>query len=263
MLAQRIVTAVLLVAAAVTSVLLLPTHWVAPTFALLWLAGAWEWAAFGGWRGPLRAVYTVAVGLLMLLTYWSSFDVRWLLYAAGGWWLIAFVWILKYPTAIPERLVAIIGVFVLVPAWFALVYLHGQPRGPLLVLTVLAVVSAADVGAYFAGRQWGRRKLAPNVSPKKTWEGVLGGLAASALVAGFAAWALGLPPFGLVLVGAGSAVISIIGDLSVSMFKRNAGIKDSGYLLPGHGGVMDRIDSLSAAAPCFCLAVILMGLISP
>jgi phosphatidate cytidylyltransferase len=262
-LAQRIVTALLLVSAAVASVLLLPTHWVAPVLALLWLGGAWEWAAFGGWKGSARVGYAFTVGLLMLLTYWLAFDVRWLLYTAAGWWLIAFVWILRFPTTIPDRLVAVIGAFVLVPSWFALVYLHGQGNGPVLVLTVLGVVSAADVGAYFAGRQWGRHKLAPNVSPKKTWEGAVGGLIAASWVAGVAAWLLDLPLAGLVLVGAVSAVVSIIGDLSVSMFKRNAGIKDSGNLLPGHGGVMDRIDSLSAAAPCFCLAIIAMGPISP
>lgn len=262
MLAQRIVTALLLVSAAVASVILLPTRWVAPVFALLWLAGAWEWAAFGGWQGSARIGYAVMVGLLMLLAYWFAIDVRWLLYAAAGWWLIAFVWILKFPTTIPDRVVVVIGAVVLVPSWFALVYLHGQEQGPMLVLTALGIVSAADVGAYFAGRQWGRHKLAPNVSPKKTWEGVLGGLAAASMVAGVSAWLLGLHPIGLVLVGAVSAVVSIVGDLSVSMFKRNAGIKDSGNLLPGHGGVMDRIDSLSAAAPCFCLAVIAMGSIS-
>lgn len=258
MLAQRIVTALFLVTVAVASVLLLPTHWVAPAFGLLWLAGAWEWAAFGGWKGSARLGYAVTVGLLMVLSYWFAIDVRWFLYAAVVWWVIAFVWIVRFPTAIPERVVAAIGVVVLVPSWLALVYLHGREQGPMLVLTVLGVVSAADVGAYFAGRQWGKHKLAPNVSPKKTWEGVFGGLAVASLVAGAAAWLLELPALLLVLVGAASAVVSIIGDLSVSMFKRNAGIKDSGNLLPGHGGVMDRIDSLSAAAPCFCLALIAM-----
>ena len=262
MLAQRVVTAVLLVGGAVTSVVFLPTQWLAPVFGLLWLVGAWEWAAFGGWRGWARIAYAALMGLLMLATYWYSVDVRWLLIAAAVWWVVAFVWILKFPTPISERLVSVIGVFVLIPSWFALIQLHGQRQGAGLVLAILAIVSAADVGAYFAGRQWGRHKLAPQVSPKKTWEGVLGGLVAAAAVAGGAAWAMGIDPPILMLVGVFTALVSIVGDLSVSMFKRNAGLKDSGRLLPGHGGVMDRIDSLSAAVPCFCIAVATLGVIS-
>jgi phosphatidate cytidylyltransferase len=262
MLAQRIGTALLLVGGAVASVLLLPTHWLALVFGLFWVAGAWEWAAFGGWRGSTRVVYAALMGALMLGIYWYAIDIHWILLVAAVWWVLAFMWIVNFPTPIAARVVPIIGVFVLVPSWLALIELHGQPQGAGLVFTVLAIVSAADVGAYFAGRQWGRHKLAPQVSPKKTWEGVSGGLIAAASVAGGAAWLMGFNPLALMLVGALTALVSIVGDLSVSMFKRNAGLKDSGMLLPGHGGVMDRIDSLSAAAPCFCVAAALAGMIS-
>lgn len=262
MLAQRIGTALLLVGGAVASVLLLPTQWLALVFGLFWVAGAWEWAAFGGLKGTARGAYAAVMAALMLGIYWYAIDIQWILLVASIWWVIAFIWILNFPTPIAVRVVPIVGVFVLVPSWFALIELHGQPRGAGLVLAVLGVVSAADVGAYFAGRQWGRHKLAPQVSPKKTWEGVSGGLVAAACVAGGAAWLIGLDPALLMLLGALTALVSIVGDLAVSMFKRNAGLKDSGMLLPGHGGVMDRIDSLSAAAPCFCIALALAGMIS-
>ncbi len=262
MLAQRIATALLLVGGAVASVLLLPTAWLAPVFGLLWVAGAWEWAAFGGWHGPARVAYAALMAVLMLGIYWYGVDVEWLLWVAAVWWLVAFIWILKFPTPISERLVSVIGAFVLLPSWLALIELHGKQQGAGLVLAILAIVSSADVGAYFAGKQWGRHKLAPQVSPKKTWEGALGGLVAASAVAGGAAWLMGIEPWIMMSIGALTALVSIVGDLSVSMFKRNVGLKDSGMLLPGHGGVMDRIDSLSAAAPCFCIAMALAGVIS-
>ena len=130
----------------------------------------------------------------------------------------------------------------------------------MLALTALAIVWAADVGAYAAGRMLGRVKLAPKVSPGKTWEGLCGGVALAALVALAAAILLRLPPVSMVALGVVTALVSVVGDLTVSMFKRNVGVKDSGALLPGHGGVMDRIDSLTAAVPVFMLGVRLAGI---
>jgi phosphatidate cytidylyltransferase len=128
-----------------------------------------------------------------------------------------------------------------------------------LIFTLL-IVWAADAGAYFAGKKFGRVKLAPAISPGKTWEGVVGGLLlVAALAAVIAVWqgvSIGvLLPFCLAV-----AAISIVGDLTVSMFKRTAGVKDSGSLFPGHGGVLDRVDSVAAAAPLFALGLGWLGL---
>jgi phosphatidate cytidylyltransferase len=129
------------------------------------------------------------------------------------------------------------------------------------VWLVLLVISA-DIGAYFAGRRWGRRKLAPRVSPGKTWEGALGGLGMVALMAWGGAWYFGLAPLPTVLFGVAVGVSSIVGDLTESMFKRAAGLKDSGALLPGHGGLLDRIDSVTAAAPLYALGLFGSGVLA-
>jgi phosphatidate cytidylyltransferase len=152
---------------------------------------------------------------------------------------------------------------VLLPSWALFVELHALSRyGAGLALTVLVIVWAADVGAYASGRLFGRVKLAPAVSPGKTWEGVSGGL----LCAAFASWiaghmlGTGIAVPALLGIGAATALVSVVGDLTVSMFKRNVGLKDSGRILPGHGGVMDRIDSLTAAIPIFCCGLWLAGI---
>jgi phosphatidate cytidylyltransferase len=154
----------------------------------------------------------------------------------------------------------IYGVLALAPCWAALVLLHNSdPSGPGIVLFLLVLVSAADTGAYFAGHRFGRRKLAPNVSPGKTVEGVWGGLGAAALAALLGALVLriqGLQLLPFLLLCLITVLASVLGDLFESMMKRQHGVKDSGQLLPGHGGLLDRIDSLTAAAPVFGLGMI-------
>jgi phosphatidate cytidylyltransferase len=146
------------------------------------------------------------------------------------------------------------GFLALVPAWVALAYLYlSKPAGPEMVLYLLGLVWAADIGAFFAGRTFGRVKLAPRVSPSKTWEGVLGGLIFGAVVAALGAAWLKQPRLGFICLSVAVVFVSIVGDLTESMFKRYAGVKDSGALFPGHGGVLDRIDSVTAAAPVFLL----------
>jgi phosphatidate cytidylyltransferase len=154
---------------------------------------------------------------------------------------------------------------VLVPTFVALsrvqVSTRGFARGPEMVLWMLLLVFAADIGAYFAGRSLGKRKLAPKVSPGKTWEGALGGLVAVALVALVGTLHFGLPVAAGVAFGCAVGIFSVIGDLTESMFKRAAGLKDSGSLLPGHGGILDRIDSVTAAAPLYALGLFGAGVI--
>ena len=149
------------------------------------------------------------------------------------------------------------GIFILIPLFVALASLY--TAGPLYLLFALFVVWGADVGAYFAGRRLGRVKLAPQISPGKTWEGVFGGLAVVAIVATVFASSLGLAPAVLIPFSMAAAALSVVGDLTVSMFKRTAGVKDSGSLFPGHGGILDRIDSVSAAAPLFAIGLSLAG----
>jgi phosphatidate cytidylyltransferase len=152
----------------------------------------------------------------------------------------------------------LMGVLVLVPSWYALTALRAQEQGLSMLLMLLMLVWGADIGAYVAGKSFGRNKLMPAVSPGKTREGLWGGLAVCALVgAGFSLWLeLELPAsVYLVLLSVMTGLVSVLGDLLESLFKRERGIKDSGKLLPGHGGVLDRIDSLTAAAPVFLVGL--------
>ena len=169
------------------------------------------------------------------------------------WWLVALIWIFFYPTPIPTVVRWLGGALVLVPLFNALVVLYHA--SPLILLGALLIVWAADTGAFMAGKLFGRVKLAPRISPGKTWEGVIGGLVLVGMLALAVAWYTNATvpvfvPFCLAV-----ACASVVGDLTVSMFKRTAGIKDSGSLFPGHGGVLDRIDSVAAAAPLFALGI--------
>jgi phosphatidate cytidylyltransferase len=176
-------------------------------------------------------------------------------------WLMAFVAVARFPHRLVPAGIAAAGFVALQPAWFAAVFLHASPVGPGLMLLAIAIVWAADVGAYFAGRRFGRIKLAPRVSPGKTWEGVFGGALLALIVAGLGAEWLELPLGNVLPVAACGAIASVVGDLSVSMLKRNLGLKDTGRLLPGHGGVLDRIDGLIAALPFIAIGLQLTGLL--
>ncbi len=239
-------------------------------FAALSIIGAWEWAAFGGLRsGAARFAYAGAIALLLLLSWLWTGDPKHLLILLGAacvWWAIAFLWLLLAPERHQPRLTLLCGVPVLVPAFVALSRLtiagNGFARGPQIVLWLLLLVIGADIGAFFAGRKFGRRKLAPRVSPGKTWEGVIGGLCAVALVAGSGALYFRLPALPCIAFGCAVGIFSVVGDLTESMFKRSAGLKDSGALLPGHGGILDRIDSVTAAAPLYALGLFGSGVIA-
>jgi len=257
-------TALILVGAVTVVILWLPSWAVAGVVGMFWLWGAWEWAGFAQLTSIPRLAYgSVVAGLMLALARWG-FDggaAQWILVIALLWWALALVWIQTYPRHIPRLLIGAAGLLALLPSWFTLTYVHGQGvPGPGLALSVLGIVWAADIGAYAVGRTVGRVKLAPQLSPGKTWEGVLGGLASAGLAALAGALVLGLPAGTFLLIGLAAALASIVGDLTVSMFKRHAGVKDSGRILPGHGGVLDRIDSLTAAVPVFALGLRAAGL---
>lgn len=251
----------------VVAILRLPNAGLAVLFALFVLAGAREWAHLAALP---RLYYPIATAVCLLLA-WSVRAQPWigvpLLALAMLWWGLALMAILAVQAgralpAIGPAGNAIAGWLVLVPAWFALVQLHAQAGGPQRVLLLMGLVWAADTLAYLFGRRWGRRRLAARVSPGKTWEGVAGAFLAplGAGVAGILAGMTGADAARLAALCVPVVAISIIGDLFESLAKRRAGAKDSGQLLPGHGGVLDRIDSLTAAAPAFVLGLHGMGL---
>lgn len=262
MLKQRIITALLLAPLALLVILWVPHLLAIGVLALLVLAGAWEWAAFAGFvAAPKRAAYVAAIGIALAACWVAGpQQLDWILLVAGVWWVVALCWILFLPSSMSRPAALLAGFLVLVPAWVALSWLHAI--NPHWVLFVLLLVVAADVGAYFGGRSFGRHKLAPRVSPGKTWEGVAGGLVVAALMAlaGVEWFDVAAVPF--LAVCAITVLASIVGDLTESLFKRHAGLKDSGNLLPGHGGVLDRVDSVTAAAPVFLLGVKFLGLVS-
>lgn len=261
MLKTRIITAVISLAVLGAVLFVVPAVIAKLVIAGLILAGAWEWSDFLGTRGiGIRAVYVVIIAVLMAVMAFVATDLSdKLLLLACVWWLAAFIWTFLFPTPIPMAVRWLCGALVLVPLFVALLFLYEQR--PLILLFALLIVWAADVGAYFAGKMFGRVKLAPNISPGKTWEGVFGGLILVVILAtGWAHFAdmelIVLLPFCLAV-----GVLSVVGDLTVSMFKRTAGVKDSGKLFPGHGGVLDRVDSIAAAAPLFALGLNGLGLL--
>jgi phosphatidate cytidylyltransferase len=270
----RVASAVVLAPLAIAALLWLPSPWLALAIATLMMAGLWEWTLLAGLDRPLpRVSYLVANALVMAALAWGSrgspdlVPLKVVSVAGAAWWLLVPAWLAKFefgsvpgPTSRTVKLLA--GSVSMIPAWCALVWLHhSDPVGPRWTLFAVAIVWAADTGAYFVGSRWGRRKLAPRISPGKSWEGVAGGLGATALLAVAAvpllqvAWSK-LPA--LVVVALATVAISVVGDLFESLLKRHASLKDSSDLIPGHGGILDRVDSLIAALPVF---VVLRGLL--
>jgi len=272
MLRERITTAGVLVAALLAALFWLPAAgWTAIATVALG-AAAWEWAGFARAGPGGRTLYAIAtagaglagafraglvdggIGILALAPFY--------LLALAFWVLVVPVWLARRPAAPPAGLVLGVGWIVLLPTFFALLQLRNL--GPGTLLAFMATVWVADIAAYFFGHRFGRRKLAPRVSPGKTWEGLYGALAATAVYA--AVW-IGLfrgatpaavrdlpwSPVWMIVLLEILAVLSVLGDLFESAMKRQAGLKDSGRLLPGHGGVLDRIDALTPVLPAAAL----------
>ena len=264
---KRIITATVLAAAFLGIVLFLPDVATLILLTVLVLAGAWEWSAFLRLPGLVTRSLYVAFLAVMMPVIWRVTETAQgrtiVLAAAVLWWLTALVWVTLAPRRVASWSAALAGLLALVPAWLALMRLRFDlPRGAEWMIFTLVLVFAADTGAYFAGHRFGRLRLAPAVSPGKTWEGVLGGAAASALVAvaGSQWFDVSLRTF-LPLCLA-SVAFSIVGDLTESLLKRFAGLKDSGTLFPGHGGVMDRIDSVTGAAPVLLFGLTVLGVVA-
>ena len=261
MLRARVVTALILLFALLGVLFLLPAPAAAAAFGLVAALAAWEWAGLMRIDSSGRVIYAVLISAFCWQTYVlgvSAFVLFWIV--ASVFWLIAAAFWLRrrWTMAGNDFLGYGLGVLLIVSTWAAMVSL--RDRGPWMLLGVLALASVADIAAYFTGRAWGRRKLAPNISPGKTWEGVGGalvGVLAYGAAIGAATGYLSAASFSGILAAAACLLLltglGIVGDLFESLLKRQAGIKDSSRLLPGHGGVLDRIDSLMAILPLAAL----------
>ena len=264
-LGQRIMTALILVPLVLYGIFYLSNDVFSCIIGLIMLMGAWEWAAFFGWESRVKRSSFVAMvaGSIVLVAQLSAYVIY---IFSVIWWFIALLAVMGYPNNrqhwAKTSSIAVIGAITLSLAWFALTDLQSTEHGSRLVFFVMCVIWGADTGAYFAGRRWGKRKLAPAVSPGKSIAGLVGGLVVTLCFTGLVLKALDLASIDkayyllLILI---TVMASVIGDLFESMLKRNVNLKDSGQLLPGHGGVLDRIDSLTAAVPIFSAGLYFNG----
>jgi phosphatidate cytidylyltransferase len=261
---QRIISGAVIAVLLLCAVLLLPPLWSAVALSLILLAAAHEWSGFIDPRWSMRRIAFLALTLLACLGLWhfsaTATGLHAALWLALVFWTVMAVWVFLLPRKTARLAVFIAGIFALSLAWMAVVRTRiDWPAGREAVLYMLLIVWLADSGAYFAGRAWGERKLAPLVSPGKTVAGLWGGVGACVLLAVLASLWRGQGAVMLVLITVIVGFYSVVGDLLESHCKRFAGVKDSGNLIPGHGGVLDRFDSLLAAAPCLMLGLVLFG----
>ena len=269
MLKQRVLTALLLLPLVMAAIFAAPVPWLLILLAIILLGGSWEYlrlAGVSGRAGGYLLVLVQAVILAVLFGYrndWTA-GIVWYLSLCCAAWLLMFIRLPLYHQGAQmdgqyRAISMATSVLSVTTCWFALGWLRVQPQGSWLILLLLLIVWAADTGAYFSGKAFGRSKLAPQISPGKTREGLLGGLILAPLIALLAAHLMPIEPIEpirLVLLSLVTALVSVGGDLMISMHKRTSGFKDSGSLLPGHGGILDRLDSLLAAAPFFALGLL-------
>lgn len=283
MLKQRIITALILAPAALIAILFLPIAWFQIAIAGVVALGGYEWANMSGMRErPKKIMYMIATFIICVLMslavdtsmIWHQGQLHWffhtILTVSILWWAASLVMVLAYPRYTrfwknSRSVRTLFGFLTLIPTWVGVVALRTSlydvdpTYGASLIFYVLGIVWAADIGAFFVGVKFGRHKLRPNVSPGKSLEGLLGGIAASFAIIAFAALHYQVEPSRIwlhMLIGGVTVGVSALGDLNESMLKRSAGIKDSGRILPGHGGVLDRIDSLTAAFPVFAFCYV-------
>lgn len=287
MLKQRIITALILAPLAIAAIFYLSLQNFAAVLLVILAIGAWEWGPLMGFDTSKRRIGFVSaiVATIVILWFFIPPESMWsitgelnlaaqvVLYISAIWWAFSAAMIVKYPKysdlwCNKRRIRGLFGILTLAPTWLAFLVIRSHQfdlsefHGAYLLLFLFALVWSADVGAYFSGKRFGKNKLMPNVSPGKTIEGFIGGIAAAAVMAiiyGVVAGWTGSQIGSIILLALLISTVSVIGDLTESMLKRQAGVKDSGKILPGHGGVLDRIDSLTATAPIFALCYMLFG----
>lgn len=265
MLKLRVISALILAPTVVASILFLPSSWFALFLAIIALIAAWEWATMVAKTAIERISYVLVCAGLITLAWFMLEDaqVRLLMFAGSVYWVFILLLLSFYQASwlgnyILASFLNYSGYFVIVVGWIAMLSVHDQQ--PYMLLFLFSLIWVADIVAYFSGKKFGRNKLSAELSPGKTREGVFGAIVGTFIFAllGIYFWqeelALGLAIY-FVLLCVFSALISVVGDLFESLLKRNAGMKDSGSIIPGHGGVLDRIDSLLAASPGFMLGL--------
>ncbi|GAA3896067.1 phosphatidate cytidylyltransferase [Gibbsiella dentisursi] len=281
MLKYRLITALILIPVVIAALFLLPPlGFTLVTLAVCMLA-AWEWGPLAGFSSRSQRIWlAVLCGLLLALMVLSIpayqhsvhlLQIGGSLWLSLAWWLAALLLVLFYPGSAgvwrnSRSLRLVFGLLTIVPFFWGMLalrqydYAQNPFTGAWWLLYVMLLVWGADSGAYMFGKLFGKHKLAPKVSPGKTWEGLIGGLVTSAVISWlFGRYApLSVVPVTLLVCSVVAALASVLGDLTESMFKREAGIKDSGSLIPGHGGILDRIDSLTAAVPVFACLMLLV-----
>ena len=279
---QRVITAAILLVGLIAATTQLPSFYFSLFIAAVILLAAWEWAGFViSDKKVSKIPYFAGIGAMLVGSFFflgispyeqkiDDFRASLVLILGLIFWLISLIFLAGYPGNSrlwnDETKIALMGVLILIPAFAGVVFLKYFLPSGYLVLALVILVAAVDVGAYFVGINFGSRKLAANLSPKKSWEGVWGGALVCLLVASLFIWLMhrNLQPLSsmqvaaLLVLSMGVTFFSIVGDLIESMLKRNCGIKDSGKMLPGHGGVLDRIDGLVAATPLFALTMLLI-----
>lgn len=279
---QRIITALVLAPLTIAGVFLLPLKFFMLFSAAIFLLASKEWGGFIQPKAPSSSTFYVFGFVLAITLMLLPIDRLWTvdgvhpamlngLIVAAIWWVVSLLLVTTYPKtthlwARNKAIKALFGLLTLIPFFWAMVLLrsvnihHDFYFGAELLMFVFLLVWAADSGAYFSGKKFGRHKLAPNVSPGKTIEGLIGGLVSAMLIAFFASLYFEITSDKMVLFFVAAFIttlVSALGDLSESIFKREANLKDSGKLLPGHGGILDRIDSLTAAVPVFALTYLI------
>lgn len=287
MLKQRIITALILAPLAISAIFYMPLDSFSIFIMAVMAIGAWEWGPLMGFENKRRRIAFVLATIFLISAIWYFIPltslwandahlqiiIQYILWIAVLWWLVSATLTFLYPRystfwASHRSIRGVFGWLTLVPTWLAFVVIRANNyesdpyHGAQLIMFLFLMVWSADIGAYFVGKAIGKHKLLPNVSPGKTLEGFIGGVIFACVLVSLAGIELGWTTNQFVLVLCVTALIttiSVLGDLNESMFKRQAGIKDSGSILPGHGGILDRIDSLTATAPIFALCYAFLG----
>jgi phosphatidate cytidylyltransferase len=287
LLKQRIITALILAPAIIAAIFYLPLAYFSGLIIAVMAIGAWEWGPLMGFSSKTRRIAFVLTNVFLMVGLWEYLPIEtlWLttrdlhssivnlLWLTVAWWVLSAFLTLAYPRysdfwSKHHSVRGLFGWFTIVPTWLAFIILRSHEYqvdkydGAQLIMFLFLMVWSADVGAYFVGKSIGKHKLMPNVSPGKTIEGFLGGVFFACFFVNIAGLALDWKinqHITVTLVTVLITTISVLGDLNESMFKRQAGIKDSGSILPGHGGILDRIDSLTATAPIYALCYVSFG----
>ena len=282
MLKQRIITAIILALIFITATVFLSSFSYSLFVTIVVLAASWEWCAFIGLAKQVAKVsYLATLGSMIIALYFflgivpeslviNSYRAGIILGLGILFWVLTFFMLKGYPSNSDrwnnKSKIALMGLMALIPTWVGVVQIkYLNPQG-FLLLGMVVMVAAADIGAYFVGKRIGKNRLAPSLSPNKTWEGVLGGFAACLLVGILLIWLLhsylitlsNVQILILVLLSLVVMLFDVIGDLLESMLKRNRDLKDSGKILPGHGGILDRVDGLLAVTPIFVLTFLII-----